>query len=138
KGPHGSTNPFILRGAWNRQTGRPGTQNDLCFTCHDYNVYVVNEGLNNATGFSGAKPNLHAFHIQKATNRGQPAVCMDCHVAIPHGYNRDHLLGFTSDPAPYINRPLGGGLTQIDQWAQPGGWQFASCQTAMDAGCHGP
>lgn len=68
----------------------------------------------------------------KANNNAQ-IVCMDCHVAIPHGYYRDHLLGFTGDGAPYINRPYSGGLTVIDTWRASGQWTFDSCGTAMDS-----
>ena len=47
-GPHGSTNPFILRGTWDSTTGQAGTQNHLCFMCHDWNVY-------GATGNAGGQ-----------------------------------------------------------------------------------
>jgi hypothetical protein len=39
-GPHGSTNVFILKGPWSQQTGRSGSQNNLCFKCHDFATYA--------------------------------------------------------------------------------------------------
>ncbi len=146
RGPHGSNNPFILRGPWDRTTGRmpgqtvgggPDTSNHLCFKCHDVNVYAnpSNTGppWDSRTGFSGGGKNLHAVMVgarNKAYN-DNAIVCMDCHIAVPHGYNRDHLIGFTGDDSPYINRPYSGGLTTINTWQQSGQWTFNSCSTAM-------
>ncbi len=148
KGPHGSTYKFILRGAWDRTIGgnvdKNGTQypnnaNGVCFKCHDVNVYGAGYQVNSdapwdqRTGFSGGGKNLHGVMVgaRNKANDGQPIVCMDCHVAIPHGWQRDHLLGFTGDGAPYVNRPYAGGLTTIDTWSSSGQWAFNSCGTAM-------
>ena len=133
-GPHGSTQAFILRGQWDRTTGRSGTQNHLCFTCHAFSTY--GEGGGGPTGFSDPDgQNLHGVMVgarNKAFNDA-PIGCQDCHVAIPHGYQRDHLLGFTGDGAPYINRPYSGGLVVIDEWRASGQWVFSSCSTAMNS-----
>ncbi|MFN8526070.1 MAG: cytochrome c3 family protein [Chloroflexota bacterium] len=136
-GPHGSNNPWILRGAWNRTVGTDGNQNALCFSCHAYNVYSSNASRDNpsVTGFSGEGKNLHAAMVG-ARNKAfgdAPITCMDCHVAIPHGWKRSRLIGFTGDGAPYINRPYSGGLTTIDTWQESGQWTFDSCGTAMDS-----
>lgn len=145
-GPHGSTKPFILRGDWNRTTGQmpnqrvpgPDTSDHLCFTCHDINVYT-NPNNDRApwderTGFSGDGRNLHSVMVGARNKADNDAaiVCMDCHVAVPHGWQRDHLLGFSGDGAPYIDRPYSGGLTRIDTWQSSGQWTFDSCATAMD------
>jgi len=132
-GPHGSTQPFILRGVWDRSTGQTGTSSALCFNCHAWSTY--GPGATGPTGFSDGTQNLHGVMVggrNKANNDAQ-IVCMDCHVAIPHGYYRDHLLGFTGDGAPYINRPYSGGLTVIDTWRASGQWTFDSCGTAMNS-----
>lgn len=143
RGPHGSNNPFILRGPWNRQTGQrtdakvPGINSSghLCFKCHDFQVYTNqnNVGNPNQTGFSGGGKNMHALMVGAANKSYSNAaiVCMDCHVVIPHGYYRNHLIGYTGDPAPYINRPYSGGLTTIDSWAASGQWNYNNCSTAM-------
>lgn len=134
-GPHGSTNPFILRGTWDRTTGQAGTQNHLCFMCHDWNVYGAtgNAGAN-STGFSGGSTNLHTFMVgnRNRAYNDNDIVCMDCHVAVPHGYYRDHLIGFSGDASPYIDRPYSGGLTTINTWQSSGQWTFNSCSTAMN------
>ncbi|TAK77242.1 MAG: hypothetical protein EPO16_05870, partial [Dehalococcoidia bacterium] len=136
-GPHGSTNPFILRGQWDRTTGQAGTSNHLCFNCHAWTTYSRGS-TTAATGFYdgvNGKGNLHGIMVggRNKANADAEIVCMDCHVAIPHGYYRDHLLGFTGDGAPYINRPYSGGLTSIDQWRASGTWIYDSCGTAMSS-----
>ena len=146
KGPHGSTIRSILRGTYDRTTGRmpgqkvgggPDTSNHLCFKCHNVNVYAnpSNTGSpwDTRTGFSGGGKNLHAVMVgaRNKSNGDQAIVCMDCHVAVPHGWQRDHFLGFTGDGSPYINRPYSGGLTTIDTWRTSGNWTFDSCSTAM-------
>ena len=134
-GAHGSTNPFILRGAWSRTTGQTGTSGHLCFSCHNWSVYGPGSGGGaSVTGYSDGSQNLHGLHVgnrNKAYN-DNPIVCMDCHVAIPHGYNRVHLLGFTGDGAPYIDRPYSGGLTTVNTWQASGQWTRDSCGTAMN------
>ncbi len=137
-GPHGSDNAFILTGPWSRNTGT-STPNDLCFTCHDYNVYAnpANDRApwDERTGFSEPDRNLHAIMVgaRNKANNDDPIVCMDCHVAIPHGYDRDHLIGFTGDGLPYVDRPYAEGLSTIDTWQASGAWTFDSCGTAMDS-----
>ncbi len=134
-GPHGSTNSFILKGQWDRTTGQTGTQNHLCFKCHAWSTYGPGSGGASNTGFSGGGNNLHGLMVgarNKAYN-DNPIVCMDCHVAITHGYYRDHLLGFTGDAAPYINRPYSGGFTTVDTWKASGQWVRDDCGTAMNS-----
>ncbi len=142
-GPHGSNIPFMLAAPWNRQTGQTtsgGTANNLCFACHDYNAYVAGDPVSTAktTGFSGlvtATPeNLHTRHVQIGNANNAPIVCMDCHVAIPHGYNQPHLLGLTADGTPYVDRPAGSGLLGITSLDEAGQWLKGSCSTGP--GCH--
>ncbi|GEM_PF-2748111 len=134
-GPHGSTNSFILKGQWDRTTGQNGTSGHLCFKCHAWSTYGPGSGGTNNTGFSGGGTNLHGLMVgarNKAYNNN-PIVCMDCHVAITHGYYRDHLLGFTGDGSPYINRPYSGGFTTVDTWRASGQWTRDDCGTAMNS-----
>jgi predicted CXXCH cytochrome family protein len=137
-GPHGSNYPFILRGTWDRSTG-VNSPNALCFKCHDPNVYANRSNderpWDQRTGFSGDGKNLHAVMVgaRNKANGDAPIVCMDCHVAVPHGANRDRLIAFTGDSAPYVNRPYRGGLTTIDTWQPSGQWTFDSCGTAMES-----
>jgi hypothetical protein len=129
-GPHGSADPFILSGAWTQQTGQPGTSNDLCFKCHDYNVYANPANVDNPaqTGFSGDGKNLHALIVGQMGK-----ACVDCHSAVPHGMDRPALLAYNSDGAPYANRGADG-LQQVFTWQSPGNWTKPSCGTT--GGCH--
>lgn len=115
-GPHGSTNPFLLKGDWsgnvpgssqNDFTGRAGTgentdsQDHLCFKCHDYSEYASTAGTG-SSGFAtagsmcgmgcmggmGSSNNLHRFHISRISNFR----CNLCHVAVPHGWKNKAFL----------------------------------------------
>ncbi|MDX8410828.1 MAG: cytochrome c3 family protein, partial [Mariprofundaceae bacterium] len=110
-GPHGSNDNFILKGPWSDLTsgdtlgGLPGTSNDLCFKCHDYNSYgtAVISGSPIPGGVSGFRTtvdllsplptdfsdqNIHSRHLQGVQNYR----CTYCHVAIPHGWKNKALL----------------------------------------------
>jgi hypothetical protein len=121
-GPHGSTNPFLLKGDWsgnvpgssqNDFTGRAGTgentdsQDHLCFKCHDYDEYASTAG-SGASGFGGGgmcgmgcmggmnSINFHRFHISRITNFR----CNLCHVAVPHGWKNKAFLVNLNDVGP--------------------------------------
>jgi predicted CXXCH cytochrome family protein len=106
KGPHGSDVWPILWGPYNNLTGQTGTQNHVCFRCHDYNVYANVATLTQwqKTGYSNGAKNLHAYHVDKKN-----VPCIGCHSGIPHGWKRKRLLVFGrtlasdagADPAPY-------------------------------------
>jgi hypothetical protein len=77
-GPHGSTNPFILKGSWNKDSST-GTA-PLCLKCHS---------PTSSSAFGGSKDsNLHSFH------RGLlgEIQCTWCHIAVPHGWKNKSLL----------------------------------------------
>ncbi|MBI3976801.1 MAG: hypothetical protein HY331_01320 [Chloroflexi bacterium] len=136
-GPHGSTNPWILRLPWTRSAGTTSQPDYLCSKCHNYLYYTKagNRGSPAGTGFTDGSKNFHVAMVG-STNAitGQPITCMDCHIAIPHGWRRRRLIGLTGDGSPYINRPYQGGLWTIDTWSNSGSWSYSSCQTAMDGG----
>jgi len=78
-GPHGSGNPFILKGVWGAGMNT-GTTNLLCLKCHN---------PTSSSGFSGGgKGNLHAYHIDRIGSIN----CVWCHVAVPHGWKNRSLL----------------------------------------------
>ncbi|MCP4312360.1 MAG: hypothetical protein GY790_13940, partial [Bacteroidetes bacterium] len=69
-GPHGSENEFILLGKWDFNTGTQNATNgidgDLCFKCHDPDVYSYAATLGSTwTGYAGTammgEANLHAL-----------------------------------------------------------------------------
>ncbi|MDA8234008.1 MAG: cytochrome c3 family protein [Clostridia bacterium] len=105
KGPHGSTNMFILKRPFvpatdedaKTGTGSPGTDNHLCFLCHRRSTYGggnTSDGLTK-TGFRDSSKNLH--------NRHKDRSCNSCHSMVVHGSKLPHLLVETRDPYPYNN-----------------------------------
>lgn len=94
-GTHGSSNPFILRGAWDKTTGK-GKQSHLCFRCHDYTSF--DQGNAAKTKFSGSNytEDLHKKHVSD-----ESAPCMACHVGVPHGWKRASMIALVGDGAPY-------------------------------------
>ncbi len=127
-GPHGSDQPFLLKGSWTDQTGENDDDeqaNGLCFKCHDFQYYGYNfpsgagvRGRTRASGFSRdpslgtqsclyeVATNLHTGHAQD----GQVANfrCSYCHVAIPHGWKNKNFLVNLNDVGPEVGLPTGG------------------------------
>jgi len=149
KGPHGADYWPILWGPYTFETGMAGTDDHLCFKCHDRDVYGNGvDTSENSTGFSGrsraARKNLHNRHIEL---RNMP--CYACHAAVPHGWKRRALLIYgtgTPDPEPYnahARFPINGstvyGLNSgIDFDAvESGDWSRQTCHNASDAGSTG-
>ncbi len=122
-GPHGSTNPFLLKGDWsgnvpgsaaNDWTQRQGTGEDvesndhLCFKCHEYVQYASTSGITQDSGYGGSgcgmmcgpsadlQRNLHRFHVQQVSNYR----CNLCHVAVPHGWKNKAFLVNLNDVGP--------------------------------------
>ena len=131
-GPHGSNANFLLKGAWNDQTGEnttnfadlANTSNHLCFRCHDPNQYtrdipgaqwpappppaVQASGFKVATGSAtGCLPfkttNLHVGHASFVTNFR----CTYCHVAVPHGWKNKVFLANLNDVGLEAALPAG-------------------------------
>ncbi|MBN2840320.1 MAG: hypothetical protein JXP37_05115, partial [Coriobacteriia bacterium] len=67
----------------------------ICAKCHD--LYEVKSGEGNSSNTAHNK-NAH-FVTHK-----DPKYCVNCHIAIPHGWLRPRLLGYADDPAPYATR----------------------------------
>ena len=141
-GPHGSINNFILKGDWSENTGT-GRSNDLCFKCHDYNLYATRgEGT---SGFGGSRdPNLHSYHADKIEN----LQCSWCHVSVPHGWKNKGLLVNLNDVGPEGGQPAGtqvrnnttagytngpyynNALLKIVSFATSGNWEETNCGSA--------
>jgi hypothetical protein len=81
-GPHGSTNPFILKGQYNV------TSEALCLKCHT-GYTASRSGFRETDGSRGG--NLHAYHKSKMSG----IRCNNCHVAVPHGWKHKALLADT-------------------------------------------
>ena len=88
QGPHGSNNPFLLKGTWvgpdsggnwGTSTTRLDTFNShLCGNCH-----------NPTGGAGGFSSGSEASHNSSKKN---VRPCMWCHVAVPHGWRNKALL----------------------------------------------
>ena len=141
-GPHGSINNFILKGPWSQSTGT-GNTNDICFKCHDHDLYATR--ADGSSGFGGPDdPNLHSFHADKI---GQLR-CTWCHVAVPHGWKNKGFLVNLNDVGPevglapgtqvrnnttagYTNGPYYlNALLKVVSFATSGNWQATNCGSA--------
>ncbi len=91
-GPHGSTNPFILKGTWSTASGE-GDSNTLCFKCHNAGSYSGGGG----TGFNTSKGDGHSVHSDRIDTNMK---CNFCHVAVPHGWKNRGLLANLRDVGP--------------------------------------
>jgi len=78
-GPHGSANPFILKGVWTKDSSA-STATLLCLKCHNPTSSSAFEG--------GGKGNLHQYHNDKTG----PIQCTWCHIAVPHGWKNKSLV----------------------------------------------
>ncbi len=78
-GPHGSANPFILKGTWTKDS-TISTTTLLCLKCHNPTSSSAFEG--------GGKGNLHQYHQDKTG----PIQCTWCHIAVPHGWKNKSLV----------------------------------------------
>ncbi|MGC2048389.1 MAG: cytochrome c3 family protein [Gallionella sp.] len=129
-GPHGSTENFLLKGAWNTGTAHTIGSNTLCFLCHDENQYADASGapasrLNSGFGGIGSdhwsQPvnNLHQRHAFYTTQGGTmvpilntpvkwPASengtyrCTMCHTGTSHGWKNKAFLVNLYDLGPEI------------------------------------
>lgn len=91
-GPHGSENPFILKGTWTKDSGGADATTVLCLKCHVTAVYTSSSDQgDSSSGFccGSGDGNLHNFHRNKIGSNMQ---CTWCHVAVPHGWKNKALL----------------------------------------------
>jgi hypothetical protein len=157
-GPHGSSNNFILKGAWNQNTGTNNSDH-LCFKCHRYQDYA--DPTNNAPHRSGYRlpvgggggmcmgggnqalttVNLHIFHSQRIGRLR----CNWCHVAVPHGWKNKQLLVNLNDvgpevglaentnrAAPFTQAPYyNNAMLTIQSFATSGNWNPNNCSGVM-------
>jgi hypothetical protein len=147
-GPHGSSNPFILKGDWsgnvpgsnendftNREgTGEGGSNDHLCFKCHDYAEYASTAG-GGASGFGdcllggggggggggcggggggggcgggcgGGGGDRSNLH-RFHISRINNFRCNLCHVAVPHGWKNKAFLVNLNDVGPEGGESVG-------------------------------
>jgi len=150
-GPHGSTNPFLLKGAWGNvrvgMTKGGATVDGICFRCHERAAYAANSesGAGYRSGFCcgaaklGNKTiNLHLYHASKIAGGGQGRwQCTFCHVAVPHGWkNKALLVNLNADEGaeisngalPYTKSPyFFEAVLKIKTFARSGQWEVQNC-----------
>lgn len=159
-GPHGSANPFVLKGTWDNETGAAGaTDTGICFKCHDWNQYGnPNNGAPQLSGFRAQAPSAQCtlnnedinLHIGHAARIGVNLECTWCHAAVPHGYkNKAMLIDITTDSAcngvepctdgPYMLEGYLGGGGAIN-WVASGQWVSNDCggRNWMNNTCNAP
>jgi predicted CXXCH cytochrome family protein len=111
-GPHGSAYPYILRRPY---TASPQTRSmasdEICFSCHAYDVYANPAASPSAMAASRfSKPGVAEGHAEHVGLRGVP--CYGCHVT--HGSSSEkHLLVTGRIPGiiTYTETPTGGTCT---------------------------
>jgi len=124
KGPHGSTNsailikPFTNSGQYGAMGGTSAGQQysgDLCFDCHDANQYLRSSITSSVTGGTGftqqtTNYNLHTQHQYREASSANTTTtipnlrsykCVNCHVRVPHGYDKKAMIVYRGDGAPY-------------------------------------
>ena len=105
-GPHGSSYRAIVKKPYDPASTMT-TGSELCYDCHKFTTYYQGIDPLANTGFRNATYNLHSRHMLPAASGGvayQGGVaktCTGCHVNPPHGINRQHMISYTTDPAPY-------------------------------------
>jgi len=116
QGPHGSSNPYMLRFAnatWSTTSPTLTGGTGFCFNCH-----------NPATA--------QTMNIVHDVDNHASRPCQACHSASPHGSFRPGLIALTADPAPFNK-----GASRVVSFTQastPRGYVKSSCTTL--SGCH--
>jgi hypothetical protein len=140
-GPHGSANPFILKGTWTNNSSNSSTP--ICLKCHN---------PTSSSGFTGGgKGNLHQYHIDRVGK----IECTWCHVAVPHGWKNRSLLVNLNDVGEEAGQGAGsskevkiGGSSnyytqppyyleaknKISSFATSGSWADTACGSASKSG----
>jgi predicted CXXCH cytochrome family protein len=109
RGPHGSSNRYILRRPYVASSlPRDMATDEICFSCHSYDVYANDKASDPVLVQSRFNPpgegKGHAFHVGKMS-----VPCYACHVT--HGSpNRSHLIVTGRSPGlvSFTATPSGG------------------------------
>ncbi len=131
KGPHGSSVRWMLDPSYPTDWRTAGLKGS--------GIGITIDGSTDANGVICAKchdlydgKHSNDAHAQSNHNKSSGYTCTYCHVAIPHGWKRPRLLGYTDDGV-YATAPTGlhrikandsHGLKQ-----QVAEWSSSSCQT---------
>jgi len=143
-GPHGSNNNFLLKGAWDQNTGSGQQGNGLCFKCHDYTIYATRGDTRTGFWLADINKDGHSHHADKIGRMR----CTWCHTAVPHGWKNKALLVNLNDVGPEAGQAPGtqvrnnttAGYTQapyylnamvkVRNFKPSGQWTAADCGSA--------
>lgn len=155
-GPHGSENPFILKGVWHNDAGGSTGSSFLCFKCHDRVVYATSNDSGRRSGFydgTRGKGNLHNYHV----DRMGELECTWCHVAVPHGWKNKMLLVNLNDVGEEAGQGVGSSKEvrinangdyytkepyyleaklKIRAFSTSGSWNYNNCGSANKTGAN--
>jgi len=131
QGPHGSDRPFLLKGTWTDSVTRNNMGGSLCDLCHV---------PQNTSGFRGDSDASHNFSDKQGEH------CMNCHVAVPHGWkNKAFLVNLNCTGPAYVTGDAGcidepgnfstvtkqpyyyNAVLRIITWKRSGDWREQNC-----------
>jgi hypothetical protein len=147
QGPHGSDNPFLLKGVWNSSVYGNNVKGDnpsggICGRCHD--------PASATSGFAGASEASHGFEGKngsKGSSNVGSVPCYTCHIVVPHGWKNKAFLvnlncvgseggqapgctvmGGSSDTGKYTIAPYYfNTVLRVRTWQPSGAWTESSC-----------
>ena len=109
QGPHGSTEAFILRANYNRNTSEPSayasSDFELCFLCHDEATLVTSRDRSDGARtnfYNSDRDNLHWYHMENK----EVARCVNCHYNI-HSNRTASNTQYRIDGVNYTSPPDG-------------------------------
>ncbi|OWW20815.1 hypothetical protein AYR66_16410 [Noviherbaspirillum denitrificans] len=133
QGPHGSDLNFLLKGKWDRTANRGNITNGtyICGNCHV---------PTNSSGFG--------THNPSGDMGDSIMICMNCHVAVPHGWKNKAFLvnmlcvgtegGATNNCTSFsgygaVRRPpyYNDARLRVSTWARSGSWGETNCGNGM-------
>ena len=112
RGPHGSSYRYILKRSYTASSmAHISTSDELCFTCHSYDVYGNRNAFDAPRAYSRFnKPGANKGHAEHVGEENVP--CYACHET--HGSaGQKHLLAIGRSPGimSYAETPTGGTCT---------------------------
>ncbi len=130
RGPHGSTNRFLLRRNYavaEHSTSYQSGDFALCFLCHSETALLDDQDTGTNTNFR-----FHRKHLQGAVgNQPFQPLCVSCH-GNTHGSDRARLIDFSQEPhltsfTSWTSKEAGAGIGQctlVCHGQQHGGEQY--------------
>ncbi len=142
-GPHGSDKKFMLKGTgqyWPANSaGTLWTLGDAWNNTNNFDAQCVCKNCHPIKSGTAWLNNAHSGDPGKLSEtRHNAKLCINCHIAVPHGSKRSRLIGYTTDPAPYDYNDNTLKVTGVRKpTTGPTSYTKSSCSTVSEAqGCH--